>query len=160
MVLAGSPSSHPLRLKALSTGPMLVKWISLQALLYPLLSLSEGKERRSVIAPGGNLFWTCLLGTNSIYRLMFLLLCIPQLLDRQLQRHESHGPLRHAVSCALAKWECERAFELSFTSPAAGMVSILLHGRRTGFKPSTPLGGASFRGSPTKRTSSCLTHLA
>jgi hypothetical protein len=29
------------------------------------------------------------LGTNFIYRLMFLLLCIPQLLDWQTQKHQS-----------------------------------------------------------------------
>jgi hypothetical protein len=72
---------------------------------------------------------TYLLGTNFIYLLMFLLLCIPQLLDWQLQRHESHRPLRHIVSCALAKWECERAFEFSFASSGARLVFILLLGR-------------------------------
>jgi hypothetical protein len=33
---------------------------------------------------------TYLLGTNFIYRLMFLLLCVPQLQDWQIQRHEGN----------------------------------------------------------------------
>ena len=40
---------------------------------------------------------TFLLGTNFIYRLMFLLLCVPQLLDWQIHKYENHKVVGIAV---------------------------------------------------------------
>jgi hypothetical protein len=45
---------------------------------------------------------TYLLGTNFIYRLMFLLLCVPQLLDWQIRSAECNRSTRFAQSCLLA----------------------------------------------------------
>ena len=39
---------------------------------------------------------TYLLGTNFIYRLMFLLLCLPQLQDWQIRKHEGDKAARIA----------------------------------------------------------------
>jgi len=98
---------------------------------------------------------TYLLGTNFIYRLMFLLLCIPQLLDWQIQRNASEksamiaelGLLGTVFGVLLVKWKCKRPFVLSFAPAAARLALILLFGHRADVEFFAHLGWPGVRAS-------------
>ena len=79
---------------------------------------------------------TYVLGTNFIYRLMFLLLCIPQLQDWQTRRARESinwkrraGTLRNCCRRALVEWEFEWPFGIGFprASSDAQLDLVLLY---------------------------------